>query len=228
MSDDPDHDLLAGEYVLGTLDPPAREAAAALVARDSAFAAAVAAWERRLAPLAALAPPAAPPAAVWARIEDSVADPRPAPLRQRFPARARSSRFGLRFWQGATTAALGLAAALALVIVLRPSPPVRVAVLLARAGGAPLLALASGSGPVTIRPAGALAPVPAGREMELWALPPGAHVPRPLGALPVAGRRLRGPFAPGTEVMVSLEPAGGSPTGRPTGPVLFAGRLQRM
>jgi anti-sigma-K factor RskA len=27
---------------------------------------------------------------------------------------------------------------------------------------------------------------------------------------------------------VSLEPAGGSPTGQPTGPVLYSGRIERM
>ena len=30
---------------------------------------------------------------------------------------------------------------------------------------------------------------------------------------------------PGTQLLVSLEPRGGSPTGQPTGPVLYGGRL---
>jgi anti-sigma-K factor RskA len=35
--------------------------------------------------------------------------------------------------------------------------------------------------------------------------------------------RLSAPPATGTQFLVSLEPAGGSPTGQPTGPVLYEG-----
>jgi RNA polymerase sigma factor (sigma-70 family) len=237
MSDDPGRDLLAGEYVLGTLEPAERDAAAALAAQDPDFARAVAAWERRLAPLAGLAPPAPPPGALWGRIGASIdalagaAGAGPAtPEARATPAGPAPAprRLGLRFWQGTTAGALALAAVLAGLIVLRPAPTIGLAVLVPRAGGPALLALAGASGEVTIRPAGALAPVPPGREMELWALPPGARHPRPLGALPPGGRRLRLPMAPGTEMMVSLEPAGGSPTGLPTGLVLYAGRLEKL
>ena len=41
-------------------------------------------------------------------------------------------------------------------------------------------------------------------------------------------RETEGALAPGTRIMVSLEPVGGSPTGLPTGPVLFAGTLERL
>src|SRR2546423_1285703 len=47
----PDTDVLAGEYVLGTLDPDERASAHNLIAADAAFAAKVKIWERRLGEL---------------------------------------------------------------------------------------------------------------------------------------------------------------------------------
>jgi anti-sigma-K factor RskA len=68
----------------------------------------------------------------------------------------------------------------------------------------------------------------ADREHELWALVDGAAAPVSLGLLPQAGeaRLTLGPaqrtaLARASKVAVSLEPRGGSPTGAPTGPVLF-------
>ena len=65
------------------------------------------------------------------------------------------------------------------------------------------------------------------RDLELWILPPGAKGVASLGVLPVTGRTLRLPSMPptGTQLLISLEPRGGSPTGQPTGPVLYAGTL---
>ena len=234
MSDTPDRDLLAAEHVLGTLEGAEREQAAALLARDPDFARAVAAWERRLAPLSALAPQVPAPPALWDRIDASLTavaatapTPRAGPRAAAPPFR---SRFGTRFWQGTTIGALALAASLVVVMLLRPAPPalMTLAVLAPRAGGPALVAVAARPGEILIRPACALAPVPAGREMELWFLPQGAHHPRPMGALPAEGRMVRRALAPGTRIMVSLEPVGGSPTGLPTGPVLFAGTLERL
>jgi anti-sigma-K factor RskA len=73
----------------------------------------------------------------------------------------------------------------------------------------------------------AAGPVPAGREMELWMLPPGAAQSASLGMLPAAGRRITVASMPadGTKLMISLEPPGGSPSGAPTGPVVYAGML---
>jgi anti-sigma-K factor RskA len=45
--------------------------------------------------------------------------------------------------------------------------------------------------------------------------------------LPITGRMLTLPARPptGTQLLISLEPRGGSPTGQPTGPVLYGGKL---
>jgi anti-sigma-K factor RskA len=67
-----------------------------------------------------------------------------------------------------------------------------------------------------------------GRSFELWALPDNGDAPVSLGVLPDTGRaehalsdRQRQALGRASKVAVSFEPAGGSPTGAPTGPVLF-------
>ena len=218
MTDDQDPPDLAGEYVLGTLDGTARAAAEARLARDPAFAAAVTAWQDRLAPLAALAAPADPPAAVWEQIAAAAAPP------------PRRVGLGVRFWQASTAGALALAAALAGIMLLRPLAPApgpaAMAVLAGRSG-LPVFVAVARAGQLVLRPVGAVTAVPAGREMELWVLKAGATSPRPLGALPVIGRTgpAGAPVATGAELLVSVEPAGGAPGGVPTGPVIYRGKL---
>ncbi|VVO02615.1 anti-sigma factor domain-containing protein [Pseudomonas fluorescens] len=76
-----------------------------------------------------------------------------------------------------------------------------------------------------------LAAVDPGRSLELWAIKPDGK-PISLGVLPAGGNGrvslsedqqalLDTPIA----LAVSLEPQGGSPTGQPTGPVLYQGQL---
>ena len=218
MSDVPDRDLLAAEYVLGTLDGEAAAEAARLLATDAAFAAAVRVWEERLAPLAAAVPPVVPAPQLWDRIEaTTTASVVPLSFRRR-----------LRAWQAGTGVALAIAASLAAFIVLRTAPPPRVAVLVPITGGVPVLVATIGpNGVLSVRPDGTIA-VPSDRDLELWALGNGETRPRSLGVLPAAGRQLVATLTPGTQLLVSLEPRGGSPTGQPTGPVLYGGRLAAL
>lgn len=73
--------------------------------------------------------------------------------------------------------------------------------------------------------------VPAGRVLEVWTLWDRQVGPRSVGLLQaMANQRLRLdnlPLGPGQLFEITLEPAGGSPTGRPTGPVLAIGRTAR-
>jgi anti-sigma-K factor RskA len=62
-------DMLAAEYVVGTLDADERADAQARIASDFSFAALVAAWERRLGELHTLTGDAEPPPAVWDAIK---------------------------------------------------------------------------------------------------------------------------------------------------------------
>ena len=218
MSDQPDRDLLAAEYVLGSLEGEERRDAEQLLAADPAFARSVAAWQQRLTPLAAHVAPVAPPAELWQRIEHGIAPV--AATADILPFRRR-----VRFWQAATAGALAIAASLAAFMVLHQPEPPRVAVLSPLAGGAPvLLATAERGGGLVVQPTAPIT-VPTDRDLELWALPQGETRPRSLGVLPPSGRTLVAQLAPNTQLLVSLEPKGGSPTGQPTGPVLYGGWL---
>jgi anti-sigma-K factor RskA len=103
-TDPGERDVLAGEYVLGTLDARMAAAVAAALEADLALREAVQAWEIRLAPLSALATPEAPPPDLWARIEARFA---PAPARS--PAAGRISWLWRGWAIGATLAAAGFA-----------------------------------------------------------------------------------------------------------------------
>jgi anti-sigma-K factor RskA len=71
----------------------------------------------------------------------------------------------------------------------------------------------------------------AGKSYELWLISKDSGVPRSLGVIGAdefTSRNLAGSYDADTlrtaNYAVSLEPTGGSPTGKPTGPVLFTGR----
>lgn len=96
---------------------------------------------------------------------------------------------------------------------------------LAPPGDGPVFVAEAAGGEVRLRPSsGAAVQVAPGRDLELWVLPVGAARPESLGVLPASGRVVATRLPPGAQLLVSLEPRGGSPTGQPTGPVVSAGR----
>ena len=113
-------------------------------------------------------------------------------------------------------------------MILRHPEPARVAVLSPLSGGAPvLMATAERGGALIVQPTAAIS-VPSDKDLELWALPQGAIRPQSLGVFPPSGRQLTASLAPNTQLLVSLEPKGGSPTGQPTGPVHYGGWLTKI
>ncbi len=144
----------------------------------------------------------------------------------------------VRFWRTIGLGASALAVALALYLgfgqpVVAPAPT-HVAVLAAADGAAALVArFDAGSGRLALTPV-ALPPVGSSHALELWLLPPAGGAPRSLGLLPGAAAPAAYSYdLPAAEIgdlaggalAVSLEPAGGSPTGQPTGPVLYQGAV---
>lgn len=230
--DDPDdRDLLAGEYVLGVLDAAGARDVEARAVADAALAGAIADWHLRLAPLAEAIIPIAPPADLWRRIAAAtiltpIAD------RQLPVARATDPRMRrqLAFWRSVSAGALALAAVFAGIVYLGKQPTERgVAVLAAAGAPAPMFLAEAEGGAIRVRPL-VETTVAADKDMELWVLPVGATRPVSLGVLPPGGRRIALADLPAdkTQLMVSLEPRGGSPTGLPTGPVLYAGVWTRL
>ena len=227
IRDHDEDDLLAAEYVLGTLDHDERNAARARVSADPEFAAAVARWEDRFS--------------VW---NDSYAEAPPPDMLPQIEARlfgvpdtpARRRRFR---WQGgwlgglAGGAVAALVAALVLMIVApRPdAPDLPVPALQAdlRAEESDLVIAARwfpDQGILDLaRQSGADAGT--GQDYELWLIAPDAD-PVSMGVFRGTTAALTPPVTPsgGWLVALSLEPEGGSPTGQPTGPVLAAAPLQ--
>jgi anti-sigma-K factor RskA len=115
--------------------------------------------------------------------------------------------------------------------------PVAVLVMLPPVTPAPVIAtLASTDAPLRYEAAyadGALivtrvagTPAPAGQVHELWIIAPDS-APVSLGLLAEASLTITAAKPPaGWVLAVSLEPAGGSPTGAPTGPVLLTGEIR--
>jgi anti-sigma-K factor RskA len=237
MSDAPETpDLLAGEYVMGLLDAAEMQTVRRQAVTDARLSSAIADWEHRLYPMVELVAPVTPPIELWARIERdlsaTVAEPpvaeRVVPLRG--PDRSRPSIWrSANLWRATTAASLALAAAFAAIAyVSRTTPPTTIAALAPMGGPAPaFLAELQPDGRLVVS-AVAPASVPDGRDLELWLLPPGAQRPTSLGVLPQGGKSIQLPTSPpvGSQLLVSLEPAGGSPTGQPTGSVLYGGRIQ--
>ena len=218
-------EMLAAEYVLGTLDLAEARVAEARIAAEPAFAADVRAWEVVLYPLTALVPALAPPAALWPRIEATIhglSEARAAP-----GGRADNDNRVAR-WRAAALAASAVAAGLAIFIAVQPARTPLVAVLAPAGSTAALLVVAAGpDGGLLLRPTTPVI-VAEGKDLQLWALPAGATKPASLGLLPSAGAVVPPGVAPGTQLLVSLEPKGGSPTGAPTGPVVYGGVLRKV
>jgi anti-sigma-K factor RskA len=228
---------LAAEYALGTLRGQARRRMERWRREDAALERAVAEWEARLAPLAAGVRPVAPPERVWARIRERVAG-RPAGLWD-----------NLAFWRGLGLAASGsVAALLAAVALVSPPAPVPapapvvlkvpstemaevyLAVLSDPKTNKPLLLVSAGrrAEQMQVRTLDPSIRV-SGKDLELWALPAG-KAPVSLGVVGEAERSLVRLAAAADQSLadvpalaISLEPKGGSPTGRATGPVLAVG-----
>ena len=225
-------DALAAQYVLGTMSARARARFTRLARADPALAAAIRAWEDRLLPLADSVPPVEPPDKIWtgilARIDRTVA----AAGSQR-----RTAWAAVSLWRGLALTGFATAIALALVLLSPPleRPAATLVVVLAGQDAKPaLVASAERNGRLlTIKAVSPLSPA-ADRSLQLWALPAAGN-PRPLGLVPASGVvQIALPVDAGTALQnvpalaVSLEPRGGSPTGLPTGPVLYSGPVERL
>jgi anti-sigma-K factor RskA len=224
-------DALAGEYVLGTLRGRARQRFERLVRTERIVADALRGWEERLLPLAEALPPVAPSSRVWAailaRIRSAATAPRPRSLLWT-PA---------GWWRGLALA--GLATSLVLAIaLLKPAPEGTLVVVLAGQDAKPALVAtaARASHYLAVKAVAPVAVAP-GRSLELWMLPDRGN-PRSLGVVSTSASagvaRIELPAAADQTLQsipalaISLEPAGGSPTGLPTGPVLYTGPVQRL
>jgi anti-sigma-K factor RskA len=229
-------DSLAAEYVLGTLAGRARRRFERWRASEWHIERRVQVWEERLVGLALRLTPMRPSPHVWDRIEKRIvrtAAPGTGPTQSTL------SDGGRRI---STLRALAASIAIFVVIV--------GGVMAWRVTHPELVAFATFTSPNAVNPAWELradadlhhiravalggARAQAGKSFELWALPDNGGAPVSLGLMPDSGELTRtlteaqrSALLGASKVAVSLEPTGGSPTGAPTGPVLFVAERAR-
>jgi anti-sigma-K factor RskA len=225
-------DHLAADYVTGTLRGPARRRFEALMVAHPTLREAVNQWQSRLMPLTVGLTPEKPPAAVWKRIEARIGGAAPAPA-----AAQRSVPWWsqLIVWRS-LSAALTVAAVSLTVLLASPGPAQPPVVVVLSPTGTPegavvpasFVASISGDGRSMITRPLVNVSLEANRALELWALPKSGAAPRSLGLISEKATTVvkKGDVLKDAGgLAVSLEPPGGSPTGAPTGPVLYVGKL---
>ncbi len=247
-----DREAAAGEYVIGTLEADERRQFESQLVSDPDLASLVARWQDHLLPLTRRVEPVEPSVGLWQRIVRSLDEAEAtAPTRdarisaspltgssetsreRSASAPSRGSLWdSLRLWRGVSALAVAASLVLSSILIFRP-PEVQVyyAVLRSPADQVGWLIQARSAGTLRLVPLEAAQPVPAGKALELWTKAEGAAGPTSLGLiqpdqaieiptnqLPALGRNQL--------FEITVEPATGSPIGKPTGPVLFIGRTE--
>lgn len=240
---------LAAEYVLGTLRGRARLRFHAWLRDDATLRRVVAEWEGRLAPLAENVAEVQPPRHVWQEIESRIGAASGVPKARFWDS--------LAFWRNWGLVASGCAAALVAALALQRPQRVEVpiiqqvevpaaatmqqayvAILHATKDGQKLVFMAYAardSDELWVKRIDLGAP-PADHGYELWGLPSEAgEPPKSLGMIPAEERGTIKLAALADQTLkdfpvlaVSIEPAGGSKTGLPTGPVIAKGDCFRF
>jgi anti-sigma-K factor RskA len=225
-------DKLAAEYVIGTLRGRARARFQSLLRYDAGLRRVVAEWEERLTPLAAAAGEVTPPTRLWQGVARRIG--------------GRSSQARLAFWRGlaVTSTAFTLVLATFLGMAPRPEPPMASVAVMADDKGQPSMVVSWPSMKdmrdphVRIKVLQEHPTMASGTAWELWMLPRSQGAPPvSMGLISTDGNQvmkikadLAKRFGAGEAwgIAMSVEPAGGSPTGAPTGPVIFKGQCVRV
>ena len=223
-------DALAGEYVLGTLTGKARQRFERLIGDSFQVRQRVWQWEQKLVGLMEYSSAVLPPDEVWQRI-----------AARTFKPAARTTTPAIGLWRWWTAAASAVAVVLAIMLVTQPEVPTPAQwnnmALLSDANSQPvwLVTADTQSGTLRVKALNDQATAVDNKAFELWMLPSQGS-PKSLGLLPVAQREFKTLLSPqlltllqqSAKLAVSLEPAGGSPTGSPTGPVVFTAPIVKI
>lgn len=227
-------EILAGKYVLGLLSTRVRSRFERLAIEDARLRAEVVNWEEKFTPWTLALKPLVPPARVWRRLQTRIRNE--LHTRQR-PAQGFSWK---AFWSGAAI----LAATATLVIgifigrsgvtpttAIVPQPSAYLAVM-SSTQGTPrwLITVHAKTRRVDMNALADNTPPP-GKSYELWMLPKSGK-PVSLGLMNSTGSahefltpEMLAALTRAKGLAISVEPAGGSPTGEPTGPVIFTGSI---
>ena len=233
---DPD-EMQAAEYVLGTLAASERKTFEQRLAGDAGLRGSVAGWEKRLGPLAAAVPARSPPPGLWRAIEAALppASARPKLELIHGTGGADKLRAKLVMWRRMAGGAAALAAMLAVALIgreaTRPASQSESFVAAVNRGGdlpALIVRVDMASGNVFVRPVAAQ--TPENKSLELWYIGEGS-APKSMGVVAGDPLKLVLPASAAGDALgkavfaVTLEPKGGSPSGDPTGAVVYKGQL---
>ncbi|MES2027232.1 MAG: anti-sigma factor [Pseudomonadota bacterium] len=217
---------LAGEYVLGTLAAAKRKEVEQRLPHEPVLRSAVDAWEQRLLPLTSLADPEEPSPQLWPRILKDLR--RPSATTQASWARWWND---LRFWRGLAASGVAAAVILGTMLTIRPpipAPTFMVVLVEPKAQTPGWIVQASLDRQITLTPLRTV-DVPNQKALQFWTKGEGWTKPVSLG-LVQPGKSLQltldklPPLQANQLFEITLEPDTGSPTGKPTGPILFIGR----
>ncbi|MBL9009999.1 MAG: anti-sigma factor [Alphaproteobacteria bacterium] len=236
-------DLQAAEYVLGVQDSNARASASRRAEADAGFAALVAAWEARLVPLSETISPSEVPPHLWAEVERRLGWQSQA--QGAVPQKPQSLWNSIGLWRGLAFGSSTLAAgALALALLVMPAggpatpppppPGMPMVAAIATDVGDPMYMAVIDQGSATITVMPMKAPVAGAQVPELWIIGEG-EAPISLGVVPDKGMQ-RAPFPPahmerahhGALLAITMEPPGGAPGGKATGPAVAKGAIQSL
>jgi anti-sigma-K factor RskA len=199
--------------------PAVRRRFERLLSDDLALRQEVAQWQETLARLTQDLPEEPVPDHVWRAIVARIEPPR---------LKVPSSRRGRHRWQMAALAA-ALVLAISVGLLLTPEPA-QYSAILTGAGEHPALQVQAYKHHLQLEPL-QLAAMADDRSLELWVIPADG-VPVSLGIVPTLGKgevqldeRQQGLLGTSVILAVTLEPKGGSPSGKPTGAVLYKGIL---
>lgn len=226
-----DKETRAADYVLGTLNAAERAGVERELINDPELAQMVDAWNRRLAPLADSVAPVVPPERVWREVRRAMGAHHdvssPTDLDGLFKR--------LQFWRWCTAGVSVLAGTLALYIaIVLPTPEydTRYVAVLNEGATTPswVVTVDIARREMTIRPLADVAL--ADGSFELWLIEGTNTPPMSLGLLDphrarsvAVSQSISEAATTASVLAISLEPEGGSPTGLPTGPVVFQGPL---
>ncbi|MDO9414404.1 MAG: anti-sigma factor [Pseudolabrys sp.] len=222
-----ERETLIADFVLGTLDGAALIEAERLMLTDAAFARDVEQWRVRLADFDRTAEVMTPPESLWSTIERDIARPVASSTSPGLFAGLWNS---LPAWRaiGLAAAATAVALTVGLGFAMREAQrtPQMIAILVDgdKAGA---IVHVFNDGRATLLPLADM-PIPADRSLQVWTLPSRERGPVSVGLMEQArtlALSLKDVPAPGANQLfeITIEPKGGSPTGRPTGPILFKG-----
>lgn len=221
-------DMLSVEYVLGTLKGTARRRFEQLSKQRADWAQSANWWEAHIHLLADTVPAVNPPGKVWKNIEKR--------LFNKNPAQSSSRWRSLGFLSTALAASLATFLVMQMPKTVEEVSPMAIALLTTeKAEAGWLLSEAKSPTNEVVIKATSLASLQTkpNNAFELWVLPADKSKPISLGLLPQTGiSKLKVPVQIASLIgtgglAVSLEPVGGSPTGQPTGAVLYQGKLTR-